>query len=129
MPLEMDALATSALNTLLTVIVTGAVTWCVSTVRGIAKRSAEDRARDEARQEARDAGTLALLHIKLMDAYEAYVLDGRPLSYDRRQDIDRLYGAYHALGGNGTGTDIYRRICDVPITTFCPIPRAVGCTD
>lgn len=119
-----DAAMASAINTVVTTAIAAAVTWCVQRVRVIAQQADEDRKRDEARQDARDLGTLALLHAKLTDAYEDHVLSGEPLSIDRRRDIDRIYEAYHAMGGNGTGTDIYRRICRVEISASCPVRRA-----
>ena len=33
------------------------------------------------------------------------------------QNLDCVYSAYHALGGNGTGTQLYRRVQALPIRT------------
>ena len=34
--------------------------------------------------------------------------------YRQGIDYEYLYNAYHELGGNGTGTEIYQRVKDLP---------------
>ena len=31
------------------------------------------------------------------------------------KNIEYLYNAYHALGGNGTGTELYQRVQKLPL--------------
>lgn len=71
------------------------------------------------RLKARDAalydGMKAMLRRELLDDFEAYVAGDRPLSLERKREIDECYAAYKALGGNGTGAQMYAKICDVKI--------------
>ena len=36
-------------------------------------------------------------------------------SVEALDDFEHLYNAYHALGGNGTGTEIYKRVKELPM--------------
>lgn len=59
-------------------------------------------------------GLLATHRKNLVDAYEDYVVNGDPLTVERRHEIDKQYEAYKTLGGNGTITRLYKEICHVP---------------
>ena len=37
------------------------------------------------------------------------------ISVEALDDFEHLYNAYHALGGNGTGTEIYKRVKELPM--------------
>ena len=56
-----------------------------------------------------EKATLALLHDRLHNAYK---LSQRRASIDIEElrNLDYIYSAYKALGGNGTGDEIYKRI-------------------
>lgn len=64
--------------------------------------------RDDKRS-ALEKATLALLHDRLHNAYKA---SQRRASIDIEElrNLDYIYSAYKALGGNGTGDEIYKRI-------------------
>ena len=75
---------------------------------------ARDRKNQQgAKQTAIEEGMLALLHDRIFGIYAecshkgfAGVEDLRNLAY--------LYQPYHAMGGNGTGTELYNRVKDMP---------------
>lgn len=71
------------------------------------------------RLSARDAalyeGMKAVLRRELVDDFEAYVVEGHPMSIERKREVDECYHAYRELGGNGTGAQMYEKICDVKI--------------
>ena len=67
------------------------------------------------RDEALYCGMKVLLRSTIADAYEHYVTDQKPLSLERKREIDEAYEAYASLGGNSTGKQMYEEICDVPI--------------
>lgn len=69
------------------------------------------------RDEALYCGMRVLLRSSLNDAYVYYVTDQHPLSLERKREIDEAYEAYSALGGNGTGRQLYEELCEVPIKT------------
>lgn len=71
------------------------------------------------RLKARDAalyeGMKAVLRRELVDDFEAYVVEGHPMSIERKREVDECYHAYRELGGNGTGAQMYEKICAVKI--------------
>jgi len=36
------------------------------------------------------------------------------ITIDALKNAENIYNQYHALGGNGTGTELYNRLCDLP---------------
>lgn len=87
------------------------------------RRTREDKAIEEQRandkklldqQEANNMGTLALCRKAVIDAYDTFVINGTPMSVERHNEIDKLYEAYHALGGNGTISRYYEEIANQP---------------
>lgn len=72
-----------------------------------------------ARLKRRDAalheGMKAVLRKELVDDFERYVVNGHALSIERKREIDECFAAYQALGGNGTGLQMYEKICDVKV--------------
>lgn len=69
------------------------------------------------KDEALYCGMKVLLRSALNDAYEEYVTAGKPLSLERKREIDEAYEAYAALGGNSTGKQMYEELCELPIHT------------
>ncbi len=65
-------------------------------------------------QEAIKDGVLAILHDRLFQAGKFYIAQGR-ITLDELKNVEYLYRSYHELGGNGTGTEIWERIKDLPL--------------
>lgn len=84
-------------------VVTAALTWGY---KRLAKRVRE--------QEAIKEGVLAILHDRLFQAGRYHILQGY-ISLEELKNVEYLYRSYHALGGNGTGTEIWERIKDLPL--------------
>lgn len=51
-------------------------------------------------------GLLALLHDRLYQECTHYIAQGH-IDAEVLKNIEYMYNAYHALGGNGTGTTLY----------------------
>ena len=69
--------------------------------------------KEEARDQAMETGLRTLLRAELLEIHAKYV----PLGYIPvavMEEADRVYKAYHSLGGNGTGTKIYEEIKALP---------------
>lgn len=69
--------------------------------------------KEEARDRAMETGLRTLLRAELLEIHAKYV----PLGYTPvavMEEADRVYRAYHSLGGNGTGTKIYEEIKALP---------------
>jgi hypothetical protein len=59
-------------------------------------------------------GMLAILHNRIYTLGKQYIEQGH-ISLEDMKDFEYLYDAYHNLGGNGTGTEIYERVKNLPI--------------
>lgn len=59
-------------------------------------------------------GLLAILHDRLYQACTHYIEKGY-IDLPGLKKIEYLYKSYHALGGNGTGTELYTRAKELPI--------------
>ena len=87
-------------------VITGVLGWAVKCMR---KRQKSQ----EAEQTAIKQGMLALLHDRIYSAY-AECLNKGYASIDDIKNLEYLYKPYHALGGNGTGTELYERVKKMP---------------
>ena len=94
-------------------IILGYIIWLLKEQKK--KQINDAKARDERIQEeykkrnANCDGTKALLKIGLYEYHDKYVELGYIPSYAYENFCD-MYEAYHALGGNGTGTILYEEI-------------------
>ena len=69
--------------------------------------------KEEERDRAVEAGLRTLLRAELLEIHARYVpLGSIPLA--SMEEVERIYQAYHSLGGNGTGTKIYEEIKALP---------------
>lgn len=84
--------------------VAGVCGWLVARVRQLNRRDA-----------ALYSGMKALLRKELMNDFETYVVNQRPLGIERKREIDECYEAYSALGGNGTGKQMYDKLCEIKV--------------
>ena len=68
------------------------------------------------KSDKRDLATLTLLHDRLYTACEKALKIGK-ISVYNLDNIEHLYQEYHRLGGNGTGTELFKRVKSLPIIT------------
>ena len=69
--------------------------------------------REAARDRAMETGLRTLLRAELLEIHAKY----RPLGYiplEVMEEADRVYQAYHSLGGNGAGTKVYEELKALP---------------
>lgn len=78
--------------------------------RRLSKRIKEQ----EQERQAIKTGLLAILHDRLYQACLHYISQGW-IDDDGMKNIEYLYKSYHALGGNGTGTELYSRAKSLPL--------------
>ncbi len=85
----------------------------ISAVSGWALRSAVSQKKE---QRSIKAGVVALIHDRLYTSYEEYShrCPAPFASVEEMRNAEYLYKPYHALGGNGTGTELYERIMNMP---------------
>lgn len=87
-------------------LLSGALGWAAKQLR--ARRKSQETERTALRE-----GMLALLHSELYRRYDECQQKGFA-SVDDLQNLEYLYHPYHALGGNGTGTELYGRVTKMP---------------
>lgn len=59
-------------------------------------------------------GLLAIMHDRLYQSCTYYIKQGH-IDMGGLKNIEYLYKSYHALGGNGTGTELYTRAKVLPL--------------
>jgi len=59
-------------------------------------------------------GVLALLHDRLYQGCKYHLKNGA-ITEAEMSNMEYLYKGYHALGGNGTGTELFHRVKDLPL--------------
>jgi hypothetical protein len=87
-------------------VLTGALSWAAKHLWSRQKTQA-------ARQKAVEEGVQALLRDRIYSGYAECLKKGYA-NVDDIKNLECLYRPYHALGGNGTGTEIYERIRKMP---------------
>jgi hypothetical protein len=83
-------------------VIIAILTWCVKKLKG--KKTEYDVLRE---------GILALLHDRLYAACSIFIARGWA-SLDDRENLEYLYKPYKALGGNGTGENLYQAVQKLP---------------
>ena len=66
--------------------------------------------KEEAKDQAMEAGLRTLLRAELLEIHTRHVVHHEPISVSIQDEADRVYRAYHGLGGNGTGTMMHEQI-------------------
>lgn len=79
-----------------------------------ATAEAVKRARSE-HDEAMEQGMVTLLRQQLVDYHRQYVTSGGPCPVAIKEQATEVYEAYHALGGNGTGTQLWHEIMEAHV--------------
>lgn len=96
-----------------------AVTAAVSSLVGALVAAVVSRVGKAASQSADEAGGIrdgmrALLWRELKNIHaEAVAQEG--LDVEDRRHLENVYSAYHAIGGNGTGTRLYEESMRLPV--------------
>jgi len=69
-------------------------------------------------------GILALLHDRLYQACQYHMLE-EFITVDELNNLKHIYENYLALGGNGTGKELYTRCKNLPIVTQKEIKKTL----
>ena len=86
---------------------------CAALLAGYLRLAKRGNAQEEERK-AFKAGLLASLHDRLYAECSRCLAQGSN-DTDAMRNLEYLYRSYHALGGNGTGTELYNRAKALPI--------------
>ncbi len=96
-------------------LLAGFVTAIGGALRYGYKKTARELNTRLSEQDAMKEGILAMLHDRLYQEGERLLLQEH-CTIEERKNIEYIYQAYHKLGGNGTGTEIYNRVMASSIT-------------
>lgn len=69
----------------------------------------------EKRDQAMEQGMRALLRQQLIDYHKEYVASGGPCPVRIKEQATSVHSAYVALGGNGTGTQLWNEIMEAKV--------------
>ena len=72
-----------------------------------------DVMRQNDRTKQLENGVQALLRAEIIRSHEKYMDKGFCPVY-AREALNRIYESYHALGGNGTMTELYKQVMALP---------------
>lgn len=84
-------------------VITGALTYAYKKL----KRKVDE-------QELLKEGMLAILHDRLYQIGREYIERGW-ITLEELKNMEYLYNSYAALGGNGTGKEIWERVKSLPV--------------
>ena len=89
----------------------GLIVACLTALyRKLSKQMVEQRVK----QKAVEDGMQALLRDRIIGAYNHYAVDRGYCPVYGKENVDAMYSAYHALGGNGTITHLKQKIDALP---------------
>lgn len=92
-------------------IINSVLSWCVAALLGAVLVALK---RLYSLILANQEGTKTLLRSRLYDIHERTVENGY-CPDDRKRETEQVYTSYHALGGNGVGTQYYQEILNAPV--------------
>lgn len=70
----------------------------------------------EKTQEVLEIGVLAILHDRVYQACKHYI-EQESIDVEDLKNLEHLYNAYAAMGGNGTCKQLYERVCALKFKT------------
>ena len=73
--------------------------------------------RETEEQQVMKEAALAMMHDRLYSLARVYLKQGWATIQDL-DNMEHIYSAYHDLGGNGTGTELFNRCRALPIKTL-----------
>jgi hypothetical protein len=101
-------------QTFLTAILSGIAGWLVASLRALTESQRQKEQESDQQLRALEDGVRALLHDRLFSFYTQYE-SAESIPSKTWSEIEQMYHAYHALGGNGTGTRLYELLEKKPL--------------
>lgn len=101
-------------QTFLTALISGLAGWLIASIRNMAEEQHRKDMASDKKLQALEDGVRALLHDRLFTFYTQYESD-ESIPSKTWSEIEQMYLAYHALGGNGTGTKLFESLGKKPL--------------
>lgn len=91
-------------------LLSGVLLWKLKTLRDAGEAERIERIQ---KHEALVTGVVAMLRDRLIDVMDYYVAAGW-VPHHKAEAVNKMYLAYHGLGGNDIVTETYRRFMALP---------------
>ena len=105
------------IEVILQYIATHWVAWLFAAISGILgaayRRLSKQLKTEQIKARSINAAVLALLHDRLYQACQFYLKQGY-CTLEDRDNLEYMFKPYKALGGNGTGEELYNRCLALP---------------
>ena len=101
-------------QTFLTALISGFAGWLIASLRARAESQHRKEQESDKQLKALEDGVRALLHDRLFSFYTQYE-SAESIPSKTWPEIEQMYHAYHALGGNGTGTRLFELLEQKPL--------------
>lgn len=108
---------------IVTLVVAVIASGSLSTIIGWVLHHVDARHTRSPHDAALDYGVQTLLYQKLQQMHQEMICRGGWCTDATKQVADRVYNAYHSLGGNGTGTVMWQ---DIMHSHSAPRPERCG---
>lgn len=106
--------ASIAATALISSAVSAIIAGILAGVRTVGRSAIEQTEEGRATQEAIKQALRALLWRELQIIH-AHAIEQGGMTIAERRHLESVYSAYHALGGNGTGTRLYEDSMAMPV--------------
>ena len=111
----MEGIEVSHIITIVGWLMAPVVSGLVVYIREQRKVTAAVSAAKSARDDALEKGVRALLRQQLINYHKEYVASGKPCPVRIKEQATAVHDAYTALGGNGTGTQLWHEIMEAHV--------------
>lgn len=112
----MSPLTLTFITALISSVASAIVASCVALIRSKTNKTQKQLDKEREEMDALKQGMRAILWENLNTIYKK-AKDQNGLSVEERHNLTNIYEAYHALGGNGTGTRLHDESMRLPVLT------------
>jgi Na+-transporting NADH:ubiquinone oxidoreductase subunit NqrC len=112
----MNPLYVTFATALISSLASAIVASCVALIRSKSNKTQKQLDKERKEMDALKLGMRALLWEQLNEIY-ARAKQQNGLTVVERHNLTNIYEAYHALGGNGTGTRLHDEAMEFPVIT------------
>jgi hypothetical protein len=112
----MSPLTLTFVTALISSLASAIVASIVALLRNKASKTQKMADAEKKQMDALSQGMRALLWQKIKYYFEVSEIDSG-LTLADREALNNIYSAYHAIGGNGTGTRLYKEAMEKPVIT------------
>jgi Na+-transporting NADH:ubiquinone oxidoreductase subunit NqrC len=114
MEMELNPLTLTFITALISSLASAIVASVVARIRTKRDKSQEEIDKEKEEMDALKLGMRALLWQEINNIF-INAKENKGLTVEEKHNLENVYLAYHGLGGNGTGTHLYKEAMNNPI--------------